>query len=58
MTEHGNMLLQKAIREISAVLGKRTISKLKMGRDGILIQKEKKVSETEDFELITWLIIK
>ncbi len=52
------MLLQKAIREISAVLGKRTISKLKMGRDGILIQKEKKVSETEDFELITWLIIK
>ena len=51
-------LLQKAVEEISTVFSKRVISKLKTGRDGILIPKEKQGSKTEHFELITWLIIK
>ena len=53
-----NALLQKAIEEISTVFSKRAINKLKTGRDGILIPKEKQGTKTEHFELITWLVIK
>lgn len=56
--EKYNDLLNKAIQEISSVFSKRAISKLKSGRDGILIPKEKQASKTEHFELVTWLIIK
>jgi len=52
-----NVLLQKAIREISEVFGRRAFSKHKTGRDGILIPKEKQASKVDDFELITWLVI-
>ena len=53
-----NELLQKAIAEIGTVFGKKALSKLKTGRDGILIPKEKQASKSEHFELVTWLIIK
>ncbi len=53
-----NSLLQKAITEIGTVFGKKTLGKLKTGRDGILIPKNKQAGKADDFELITWLIIK
>lgn len=53
-----NDLLQKAIDEISTVFSKRVVSKLKTGRDGVLIPKEKQGTKKEHFELITWLVIK
>ena len=50
--------VEKAIEEISTVFSKRAINKLKTGRDGILIPKEKQGTKSEHFELITWLVIK
>ncbi len=53
-----NSLLQKAIQEIASVFGKKAISKLKSGRDGILIPKNKQADKADNFDIITWLIIK
>ena len=53
-----NQLLQKAISEITSVFTKRAISKLKMSRSGILIPKEKQANKADDFQLISWIVIK
>jgi hypothetical protein len=51
-------LLYAAIDEISRVFRKRISQKLTTSRDAVLITKNKLVCEAEQFELITWLIIK
>lgn len=57
MTKY-NTLLEKAVSEIKSVFSKKVYNKLQSGRDGILIPKSKQVTESKNFELITWLIIK
>ncbi|MBX3006828.1 MAG: DEAD/DEAH box helicase family protein [Melioribacteraceae bacterium] len=63
-TKHGedmsiySSLLQKAIQEISNVFKKRAAQKLVSDRGALLIPKEKQINEMNDFELVTWLVIK
>lgn len=51
-------LLEKAVRAIKHTFKKRNIGGLLSGRDGRLVGKAKQVEGAEDFELITWLVIK
>ncbi|MFW6310528.1 MAG: hypothetical protein ACOC1D_05430, partial [Prolixibacteraceae bacterium] len=51
-------LLKKAVREITRVFKKRTTQKLFSDRGALLIPKSKQVNDLDNFELITWLIIK
>lgn len=52
-------LLAKAIDEISRIFNKRS-NQIITGNDrgALLIPKSKRISETNNFELVTWLIIK
>ena len=51
-------LLKKAVDEISRVFKKRNNQKLTMDRGAMLIPQSKQIHETNNFELITWLVIK
>jgi hypothetical protein len=51
-------LLQQAVDEISRVFKKRNNQKLTMDRGALLIPQSKQVHEMNNFELITWLVIK
>ncbi len=51
-------LLQKAVQVIKHTFRKRNIGGLLSGRDGKLVGKAKQVDGADDFELITWLVIK
>jgi len=52
-------LITKAIDEISRVFNKRSSQKLTgSDRGALLIPKSKRINETNNFELVTWLIIK
>ena len=52
-------LLKKSVAEIMSSLKRRTAIKLITGGRGAkLVAKEKQVSQINDFELVTWLIIK
>jgi len=51
-------LLGKAVQAIKHTFKKRNIGGLLAGRDGKLVGKAKQVDGVEDFELITWLVIK
>ena len=53
-----NDLIQKAIKQIVRVFKKRNFSKLTNSRDAKIIPKSQSVDDMDDFELITWLIIK
>jgi hypothetical protein len=55
---HYDNLLHKAVQAITHTFRKRNIGGLLAGRDGKLVAKAKQVSGADDFELITWLIIK
>jgi ERCC4-related helicase len=63
-TNHGkNMdkyskLLKNAVNEIVRVLKKRNLKALQSGRDGVIVSRKDIASSTDDFELITWLIVK
>lgn len=52
-----NALLNVAVNEIARVFKKKVTQKLTTDRNAILIPKVKEVTEAEQFELITWLII-
>ena len=54
---HYNDLLLKAISSLSRTYQKRAIGNLISGRSGKLVEQQKQVSNTTDFELITWLVI-
>ena len=52
-------LLTKAIDEISRIFNKRSSQKITGNdRGALLIPKSKRINETNNFELVTWLIIK
>ena len=51
-------LLQKAVQAITHTFRKRNIGGLLSGRDGKLVARGRQVSGVEDFELVTWLVIK
>lgn len=51
-------LLEKAINEITKTFKKRAVGALLSGRGGKLPTQEQQVKGADDFELITWLIIK
>jgi len=53
-----NELLEKAVKAIVAQFTRRTTSNLFTGRGGKLIDDQKRVTDSADFELITWLVIK
>ncbi|MCR4319433.1 MAG: hypothetical protein NUV74_03735 [Candidatus Brocadiaceae bacterium] len=63
-TENGNnmkeysSLLGKAVDAIVSTYRKRVLHHLLSGRNAILPDQQSQVSETTDFELITWLVIK
>ena len=57
MTQY-NDLLEKAVRSLSLTYKKRAIGNLLSSRSGTLPKKQQQVSQTTDFELITWLVIK
>jgi hypothetical protein len=51
-------LLERAVNEISQIFKKRSAQKLTTDRSAVLIPKSKQISEMNNFELVTWLIIK
>mgnify|MGYP001614044346 CR=1 FL=1 len=50
-------LLNQAITEIQRIFKKRNTSQLFSHRDGKLVNKDKQIQGSSDFELITWLVI-
>jgi hypothetical protein len=57
-TDKYSELLKKAVNEIVHVFKKKHHIKLTTDRGALLIPKSKQVSEMEDFELVTWLIVR
>ena len=57
MKDYSN-LLGKAVDAIVSTFRKRVMHHLLSGRNAILPDQQSQVSETTDFELITWLVIK
>ncbi len=53
-----NTLLEKAVGSIAATFSKRVASGLQAGRSFVIPNKDEQASETTDFELVTWLVIK
>jgi hypothetical protein len=51
-------LLQKAVESIVHTFKKRALTGLLSGRGGVLVEANKQVTSTSDFQLITWLVIK
>ena len=51
-------LLKKAIKSIVRTFQKRTISGLQSGRNFVIPDKQEQATDTSDFELITWLVIR
>ncbi|MCI5608791.1 MAG: SNF2-related protein [Spirochaetia bacterium] len=51
-------LLDKSVTEIMSSFKKRSAMKLTTSRNAVLIKKDKQASNVNDFELVTWLIIK
>jgi len=51
-------LLNQAVEEIIRVFKKRSAQKLTSDRGALLIPKSKQASEANNFELVTWLVIK
>jgi SNF2 family DNA or RNA helicase len=54
---HYSSLIEKAVASIERTYKKRAVASLFTDRGAVLIEKSKQVTETTDFELITWLII-
>jgi len=57
-TSKYNDLLRRAINEISRVFKFRSSQKLVSDRGALLIPQEKQVRDADNFELVTWLVIK
>ncbi|MEX2259817.1 MAG: helicase-related protein [Woeseia sp.] len=51
-------LLDKAVAAIATQFGKKSVGNLFTGRGGKLVDADNQVKHADDFELITWLIIK
>jgi len=55
---HYSFLLQKAVDSITHLFQKRVTTALQSGRSFIIPDADSQVSESTDFELVTWLVIK
>ena len=53
-----NVLLQKAVESIASTFQKRVVTGLQTERGFVIPDKKHQATETTDFELITWLVIK
>jgi hypothetical protein len=53
-----NGLLDSAIKAIARSFKRRTVSQLLSGRNGVLVPEEKQLQSSEDFDLVTWIVIK
>jgi SNF2 family DNA or RNA helicase len=53
-----NSILNAAIRAIAGSFKKRTAGQLISSRNGVLPDRKKQVRSSDDFELITWIVIK
>ena len=51
-------LLEKAVDEIVRIFKKRSNQRLTNDRGALLVPKEKQINEINNFELVTWLVIK
>ena len=51
-------LLDKALASIAASFRKRTASALQSGRGGLLVPTSQQPKEEDEFELVTWLVIR
>ena len=51
-------LLKKAVDEIIRVFKKRITQKVISDRSGLIIPQSKQINEVNNFELVTWLVIK
>lgn len=54
---HFNDLLEKTVESIERTYKKRVMSQLSATRGAVLPERQQQISNTTDFELITWLII-
>lgn len=52
------ILLKKSIDEISRVFKRKNSLKITTDRGGLIVPKAKQINDMEDFELVTWLVIK
>ncbi|MBI3734119.1 MAG: ATP-dependent helicase [Chloroflexi bacterium] len=50
-------LLRKAVTAITKTFRKRNLNALQAGRGGVLAPRSQQVTETSDFELVTWLVV-
>lgn len=57
MDKYGD-LLKKAVAEIIHVFKKRGIQKLLSDRSALIIPRSKQINEIDNFELITWLVVR
>ncbi len=53
-----NSLLNGAIRAIAGSFKKRSAGQLISGRNGVLPDGKKQIRSSDNFELITWIVIK
>lgn len=53
-----NLLLEAAVRDIERRFVRRAAAALTGGRDGIVPSRKQQARSTDDFELITWLVIR
>ncbi len=56
--ERYTALLEKAVNEIVQIFKKKGSQKLTSDRGALLIPKTKQLNEMQDFELVTWLIVR
>ncbi len=56
--ENYNVLLEKTVRDIVGRVEKKNIGNLFTAREGKLLNDKGKIKDTDDFELITWLVIR
>jgi SNF2 family DNA or RNA helicase len=56
--KHYNLLLDRALASIMSTLGKRIAAGLQTSRDFVIPKASEQAHSQEDFELITWLVIK
>ncbi len=53
-----NKLLGKVVDSIARIFQKRVAAGLQSGHDFVIPDKKQQASEADDFELVTWLVIK
>jgi hypothetical protein len=53
-----NGLLESAVSSMAHTFKRRSLSQLQTSRSAILLDQQQQVTDTTEFELITWLVIK